>query len=503
MNEWEKNHENSYEEESPTVKKKLAGEGGEWTLRRKKEQEDLADTSFVFGFDELGRWLFVHRRGSEYKKLVKYSGADSVFLEQAIKSREKRMAKDVKNINAQLVQVAEKNRGALHNVLVHYLYDVSDINKIAADLSFDYDSDEEANDLIDEEVNARLLRAFLKKEKPLTDRATLREQVRRKFIAEELAHVLANQYADGSERLDTPDMLMPMIEHHVKWVAEQEKEITRELASFKKRFRTLLARSIKTDAVPAVRSLTPAQINERLGILKFSAIDEFSTSLAEMWGDFQANTHTVRLSVNIPPDKRWKVFVHEMFHALSGQHEVGFFDEFPEFNMYGMAKVGTHFGDPFSGVRGMESDGRRKNKRRPVLHWLNEALTEAVTRDVLGDQYRHGTYVQERALLDVLKHAGVPSDILYRAYFENYAVKPAGEHRSPAMKELFQKTNELFGDGFLVKLDWYIRYHWQSADKKKSKSNGVEQALAEWKKRGAEFPHYIHQWYKDKAATND
>lgn len=484
----------SYDEaDAPIAKKRITSEGKEWVARRKKEQEKFADWSNVFGSRELERWQFVNRRGKKYENWVEHIGEGKV-LEEERKRCGKKVSSDVKNINAALSRVAEKNPEALQQVFERYFKDAVDIDKVAADLLFDYDRDDDAKRLINRKV-----KALLQKEGPSADRNALRKRVRHTFIAEEMAEVVARQYADEFPRLDTSEMLMPVIEYHAAWVAREEKEMVREMQEFQKRFRALAQGAIKTGAVSALRPLTMPYIDERLQTLQFEAVDGLWAALGEKWGDFLAEEHTVRLSADMPREMRWGTFVHEVFHALSGQEEWGLFDESPEFNRFEFTKIGAKFLNPLSEL--LREEPKQSNKRRPVLWWLNEALTETATRDFLKEGRLRDVYPKERALLDLLRGAGVPDDMLYRAYFENYAVKPAGEHRSPAVKALFDKTNELFGDGFLVRLDWYVRFQNQQAPVKKvTSSYGVECAVKEWKKRGVEFPRYIHEWAKEHGA---
>ncbi len=97
-----------------------------------------------------------------------------------------------------------------------------------------------------------------------------------------------------------------------------------------------------------------------------------------------------------------------------------------------------------------------KNHR---FHWLNEAVTETVTLNLLSRE-NSASYVPERELLDLLLKKGgkkLPQQLFIDAYFESYdPEKPVDEH-IPAWKKLYAEINEAYRPGFLLQLDKYIK----------------------------------------------
>ena len=190
---------------------------------------------------------------------------------------------------------------------------------------------------------------------------------------------------------------------------------------------------------------------ERMKAVKFLAIDEISASLKEKWGDFVGRNHTVRFSSDIPQDQIYKVLTHEIFHAVSGQIEKleysPEYEDNPNLSSNEILKIGVQLNrvNFFTGT--------------PLEHlrWLNEALTEEATAVLIGEELSK-SYVDERRLLKLLIEKGIPKEVFFEAYFENFNVSTnKTEHSLPKMKKLFNLMNDTFGKGFLFKLDSYIK----------------------------------------------
>ena len=269
---------------------------------------------------------------------------------------------------------------------------------------------------------------------------------------------------------------------------------------FKNDIRKLLNKASLDQTFP----VSIKQIEERLSALKVVIINPEKTSFMEKWGDFDPKNHIIRLSNSIPEEYRFQVFVHEVFHALSGQveaHTIDNPDLYPfysddEFTYeyingeYNQLKFGISFQKKYT----------ESGKVTLDLSWLNEALTEHATHMLVGKSY---AYKNERKLLDlIIKHGNpqITQNTLYKLYFENYTLQRKG-HQLPATKELFLETNKKFGQGFLLKLDKFINSF--NKDKIGWSEAGIVRAVECWTKLQDQFPDYILEFdQKSKAEIN-
>lgn len=248
-----------------------------------------------------------------------------------------------------------------------------------------------------------------------------------------------------------------------------------EYRSFRGRVFELLREAVEEQKLP----ISIRFINERLAALKYIAVDPAQTFFKEKWGDFDERNHIIRLSTDIPKEDRFQAFVHEVIHALSGQIETLALDE-------GSGELEVTEG-PYEIANGdydqLKSGLALKNK----LSWLNEALTEHITHELVGKSY---AYTNERELLDLIVGHGVPLHALFAAYFENNTSEMKG-HKFPATGELFGMTNKLFGTGFLMKLDTFINSFNRDEIQSGWCEEGVLKAVALWKDLGDVFPEYV------------
>lgn len=446
------------------LRKKVASEGQEWVERLEtkreedlfREQSGLISRQNIFGSEVLSSWEFVNQRGKRWEEMPE------VIRENEIRRYQKKFNSSIERVNEQLQEMSHNDPMALLKFLSDNLPD-QNLEKSAKKLGLrktDYQTPDHILVLV-ETVQGR--------KSNLTEKEM--ETLRRKAETYRIGRAISKMYSDG-ERL--PDeVLLSILERHRVNVLLAEKEMEPEIAVFKERVSNLLFEAIDRGDLP----ISTALVEERLNNLQFRAVDPMSARLEEKWGDYNAKSHTIRLSTDIPKKSRWAVFVHEVFHALSGQidnmNTLQGFEEDPLVTGYDSIKVGTRFHDRF--------------------RWLNEALTEEATRGFTNESWG---YENERELLDILVSSGVSKESLYGAYFENYTDKPEGSHRLPKTKALFDTINQRLGQGFLINLDGYIRF----STKKRQQDGGVKSVVAKWRKLGDGFPKFVNDWSNKETA---
>ena len=301
------------------------------------------------------------------------------------------------------------------------------------------------------------------------------------------------------------DTLVEIFRVHGEYVQQvKEQWLEKIQREYLPRFKISIAEMIKDGTLP----LDEKVIDERLRTLSFMVLDNFIATLQDRGGDYTASSNSIRLSVE-SLRFGYAVFVHEMLHALSGQTDE--VEKLPETAREFLEEDDGDFRVPRVGLRFFQrkNDGENEVYSPVRLRWLNEAVTEKLTVDVVThseaglqeakEQQKRirsafsiitkmvlsdedidiFVYPLERLLLEKLVNLGLPEEIVLQAYFENYRDQAQG-HTTPKLQALFQETNRLFGKGFLVKLDMFIR------------KNGIKKTLEECGNRGNDFPNFIH-----------
>lgn len=118
-------------------------------------------------------------------------------------------------------------------------------------------------------------------------------------------------------------------------------------------------------------------------------------------------------------------------------------DEF-SFSDFKELRVGLHF-----------------HEKESQFRWLNEAVTETITRDICEIPESQCTYKKERELFNLLCKQGknpISPDIFYRAYFENYNPERKEDYGTgvPSWKTMQDILTKSYAPGFLMKLERYI-----------------------------------------------
>lgn len=149
-------------------------------------------------------------------------------------------------------------------------------------------------------------------------------------------------------------------------------------------------------------------------------------------------------------------YTHELVHAIAGQSYLliqskDFVDnsDWMVLNL----KSGLRFNVPKNVNIPLENQEFGEN-----LFWLNEALAEEITVDLVG--YDMQRYAAERFLFRSLieqSNGNVKRNQFYRAFFENANVgAPPGE-RLKEVSGLFLSLNKIYGKGFLARIDRIVK----------------------------------------------
>lgn len=125
---------------------------------------------------------------------------------------------------------------------------------------------------------------------------------------------------------------------------------------------------------------------------------------------------------------------HEYIHALSGLTIV---------KMRRGAGKNDKFIDQKMGLSFLGAGGR------DIYGWLDEAVTEELNRRIFAHDNRSNIYSLERNALGKMIEDGIPEQLIFDAYFEEY--DPNNPDRVPKWKLLSKKIQEVYPEG-LAKL---------------------------------------------------
>lgn len=267
------------------------------------------------------------------------------------------------------------------------------------------------------------------------------------------------------DQVITDDLYEVILIHHIEQFQLKQKNFDEKLPQLRAQFREKILKAIQEGRI----KIDPARAEEiaNIPILLF---DDLSND-DYIGGYYNSQANVVYISsLNIETEPLETV-IHELTHGLSGNTFVGFKDREEE------AKDDTDVSEAFKTLmrklsrRGMEEELQIQRLglsfagsciKAERFGWLNEAITEVIAADIIGDnperepEDRGIARIEERALLKLLRHSGkfdIPLDLFKDAYFEEYDPNlPYGE-RIPAWKKLYTAINEAYYPGFLVELD--------------------------------------------------
>lgn len=241
-----------------------------------------------------------------------------------------------------------------------------------------------------------------------------------------------------------PDkVLEQMIVAHVQRFEIQLKSFDGGVQTWESQFKERITEKIDSGAYPLSAEILARRLQNTKVVLGDALRDDLTS---DRGGLFNPETETVLIAQQGLRKYGEKIYTHEMFHALSGrtivEKKLEFMSE--RIGISHTQRIGLDF-----------LEGRIGR-----LRWLDEALTEFLTQDLLSQS--DNTYAQERELFGLLQRQGkipIPQHLFLGAYFENYdPALPHGE-RIPAWKRLYGVVNDAYSPGFLVRLDDYVKAH--------------------------------------------
>ena len=273
--------------------------------------------------------------------------------------------------------------------------------------------------------------------------------------------------------MDADTWFTMLYEHRVSYL-EKKKRVLEYIPEFKASFKKIILTAIQNGELP----ITEERLNKVLEIVKIDVGDEIYNAYDNEGGLYRDGTEVVYISSanlsipNIEKSKLFHVYIHEMFHALSGKTILKNTTIIPPDDDYNYDTQTTEGGPITFETTGSQRVGleignriEKKGERTILVEqfkWLNEALTEALAKKYSGydDSDYGGAYLAEQKLLTVLEEKyDIPHELFLQAYFEHYEpeARKTESGAIPRWKKLFAVLNEKMGTGTLVKLDKEIK----------------------------------------------
>jgi hypothetical protein len=147
-------------------------------------------------------------------------------------------------------------------------------------------------------------------------------------------------------------------------------------------------------------------------------------------GYHNPQSETVGISLDSPLEDLPHMILHESLHALGGRTILNIKRQEVDGEK---SKVQQQK----SGLVFLNND-----KRTHKFNWLNEAVTEEITKELTGKE--SGYYVSHRRKLKRLYELGIDREIIYNAYFEDY--NPDDPERVPHWKKFVAELKRIFPD---------------------------------------------------------
>ncbi len=213
---------------------------------------------------------------------------------------------------------------------------------------------------------------------------------------------------------DIPDQLFEeMVRTYVNFWEKKQEEFHEKAPYMLAEFKEKTLQAIKENKLPITQEL----LEERMDDTRIYLADAMSIGDCTN-GDYSVKEGVVRVAYRDDEEAQEKTVFHEMVHALSGR------------------TVRLRSGDLDHQRNGLvfwvyNSKGNKSGKQ---FRWLNEAVTEEITIELLGIEPEDAAYPRERRYLQELYNQGVSKELVYGAYFENY--DPDSQEKVPKWKEL-------------------------------------------------------------------
>ncbi len=433
------------------IYEKVPAGGPEWTTRRENEAlRELEPAEKIFGHSFLREWQFLNKEGEEWEAFAA-NPAGQRYLSQRIAAREKAYKRTLEEFTRELTDLANRHPDKLEIFFEAY-----------AERAAAFERPEQTESEAKKEATGKIINSY-KKGVPGAGPDFLAGILKQRELEIKTAkEALKPEFETYREKL------IAELTAASKEGARSDSETRREPRPDSGR------QAAERKQIPVSAEI----VKERLLNLRIVFVDEIAVDLKEAWGDYAKLANTVRISTRVPRAERWRVFVHEALHAVSGQVEVAAESAGSNnhnFVFHDQIKFGLHF-----------DKADRPGPSYLSLWWLNEAVTQNLTDRFAGQ----GKESVEQKLAALLVSKGVPAELFEAAYFENYEAKPRGEHRLPQTKRLFEAADKIFGQGFLMQLDHYLRMKSRGVDKKDRKYV-IASIILEWQDRGDQFPQMV------------
>ncbi len=376
---------------------------------------------------------------------MKELGVPEAVLVKTMRSDQRRMAEFAQSVQIDEYIEIDKTH-SIHPLQLFFREVLTELNQeelldILDKENFDYSQDQEMEDMVEEQLHRHP--DF---DREGVDQDTLRQRVRAHAIIDEVSDILLTRFYDYDESGKSPvgiDFFELCAEKNRRDVEDKQEALLNRIEG---EYKPRLIDDVRTHIESGY---LPEHVLERfshvLDTVRFQVVDLFYSELERdlRVGSFEQRARTLKFSLRIPKDREYGVFAHEMLHALSG--EILGIEDMDEDIPERYRKNHVH-----SLSLGLRFGSTRNSNSLQRLVWLNEAMTERITVRFLGKETPH--YTDFRNLLGFLIEHGVPEDLFVSAYFEDFD-PDSDAHRLPHMRELFKKTNTVFCEGFLIKLD--------------------------------------------------
>lgn len=278
----------------------------------------------------------------------------------------------------------------------------------------------------------------------------IHEMIHDSWIMREFTEQLSRRIVAGE--LMSIQLLEKILTTHGKVFAKQCERLEPYIEQYVPIVQEIIQRAFKDGRLPVEASAT----EQRLAEIQVEFVDEITANLEKFGGQFSfryGRVPTISLSAGLAEKSLPKVLTHEYLHALSGRSTLEVLMPQADDDSgrdFVEQRAGLHFAD----------DQRGGLMNKGSFGWLNEGMTEELTKRVLGELYpEHSqSYQKERELLRELLCV-IDRKNLERAYFENFT--PGAGDPIPYWRRFVREVNETYGltagPRFLQRLDELIQ----------------------------------------------